>query len=232
MGSIKRIYIIHGWTYSTDKWQPLLQWLLAHNIEAVMLRVPGLTSSSEETWDIDKYVAWLHASTKNEKEPFVLVGHSNGGRIGLNFATRFPDRLERLILIGSAGIYHNEPPLRFKRAVFGALAKTGRRITSSKRMRAILYRLARAQDYHAASPNMRQTMINLQDSDLQLVLRSVVTPTTLIWGSSDKLTPISDGTYMASVIDGSELHIIQNAQHAPFYTHPTEVGELIAQALK
>jgi pimeloyl-ACP methyl ester carboxylesterase len=42
----------------------------------------------------------------------VLLGHSNGGRIALAFAEKYPDKVKQLVLIDSAGIYHNEFSIR------------------------------------------------------------------------------------------------------------------------
>ncbi|HUC20508.1 MAG TPA: alpha/beta fold hydrolase, partial [Candidatus Polarisedimenticolaceae bacterium] len=117
MGVVIKIYILHGWTYSTGKWRPLIDVLKHAGFEPVMLNVPGLTAESDEIWDVPKYVAWLHKATAKESRPFVLMGHSNGGRISLAYAAKYPERLQHLILIDSAGIHHNEPLLQVKRMV-------------------------------------------------------------------------------------------------------------------
>ncbi len=227
-----RVYILHGWTYSTDKWQPLIAWLRQHGIEPVMLNVPGLTSPSTKVWDIKDYVAWLNNSTQHETGPFILIGHSNGGRIALNFAIQYPRRLHRLILIDSAGIYHDEPSVRLKRFVFGLLAKIGKKFTRSRHLRTLLYKVARAEDYRQAPPNMRQTMANLQASDQHLRLASIRTPTTIIWGGQDKMTPLSDGQAMARHLKTDQLLIISEARHSPFFTHPAETGRIIRETLQ
>ncbi len=232
MGSLKTVYILHGWTYSLDKWQSLTEKLRASGIAPVMLPVPGLTAASTEIWDLDKYVDWLYQATSDARKPFILIGHSNGGRIGLAFCSRYPDRVQQLILIDSAGIYHNEPLLRLKRGLFGAAAKVGKRLSSSENMRKILYRLARAHDYEQASPEMRQTMINLVESDKQLDLEQIATPTTIIWGDQDSVTPLEDGRLMTTQIPKADLKIVHGGRHSPFYTHADEVARMIIEAVQ
>jgi 3-oxoadipate enol-lactonase len=231
VGIVKRLYIIHGWAYSTEKWEALQSWLRAHDIEPVMLKVPGLTAPTDRPWEISNYVQWLEEQTHSETAPFYLLGHSNGGRIALNFATQHSNRLQHLVLVDSAGIFHNEPTLRLKRTVFGTAAKLGKRLTSSGGLRRLLYRVARARDYEEAPPHMRQTMINLQDSDQRLDVSRVSTPTTIIWGSADTLTPISDARALRAQLPQSTLHVIEGARHAPFFTHPEDVGKIVAGAL-
>lgn len=232
MGSLKPLYIVHGWTYSIDKWRNLTDKLRQAGFAPVMLPVPGLTKDSDEVWDLEKYVDWLQQATSAESKPFVLVGHSNGGRIGLAYAARYPQNLQRLILIDSAGVYHNEPGLRLKRAVFGTAAKVGKKVSSSPRLRQLLYRLAREHDYEQASPQMRQTMTNLLESDRQLDLSQITVPSTIIWGDEDRVTPLTDGRLMATEISNAELKIVHGARHSPFYTHPDQVANIMIEAIK
>lgn len=232
MGSLKPIYILHGWAYSVDKWHTLTELLRANGFAPIMLPVPGLTAASDEVWDLDKYVDWLAQATSSETEPFALVGHSNGGRIGLAFASRYPQKLSHLVLVDSAGVYHDEFLLRLKRATFGAAAKIGKRLSSSPKLRKVLYRVARAHDYEQASPQMRQTMINLTQSDKQLDLEQISVPATIIWGDQDKVTPLTDGRLMATQIPQAELRVVHGARHSPFYTHPEEVARFIFEALR
>lgn len=228
---MKKIYIVHGWAYDTDKWRAVMDFLSKHNVEPTILHVPGLTSPSSKVWDTEKYVSWLHEEVSKVKTPVVLVGHSNGGRISMAFSIKYPQLVRQLILIDSAGVYHNEPKLRIKRAVFGGAAKLGKRLTKSDKLRKLLYKTARAGDYQQAPPNMQQTMVNLNNDDKNLHPENVSVPTQLIWGAQDSLTPLSDGKYLTAKITGSKLHVIEDARHAPFYTHPNQVGTIIAEAV-
>src|SRR5690349_17232860 len=100
---MKKVFIVHGWTYSLDKWTEICGLLRNMGIEPIQLRVPGLTEPSDKAWDIDGYVEWLNDKLKDEKNP-VVIGHSNGGRISLAFVQKYPNKLGKLILIDSAGI--------------------------------------------------------------------------------------------------------------------------------
>lgn len=230
---MKKIYIVHGWAYNTDKWQQIMKYLRDEkSIDSVMLHVPGLTSPSQDVWNLDKYVEWLHGEIAKASSPVVLIGHSNGGRISMAFAIKYPKFVRQLILIDSAGVYHNEPKLRFKKAVFGNAAKLGKKLTKSAKLRKLLYRSARAHDYEQAPPNMQQTMVNLSNDDKGLAPENITVPTQLIWGARDKLTPLGDGKLLAAKIAGAQLHVIDDARHAPFYTHPNQVGDIIDEVLK
>src|SRR3990167_3795977 len=165
MGNMKEVIILHGWTYSLEKWQTFLKLLKEKGIEPIMLNVPGLTSKNDNVWNIGDYVNWLKEIVDKEKNKVILIGHSNGGRIALNFAIKYPEKISNLILIDSAGIYHNELPLALKRVIFKILAKVGKKLTSFNILKSILYKLAGENDYKNASANMKQTMLNLLNSD-------------------------------------------------------------------
>jgi len=228
---MKKIFIIHGWTYTTDKWKEVVSLISAAGFEPVQLAVPGLTEASNKIWTLDDYIGWLYRQLENETDP-IVVGHSNGGRIAIAFAARYPKKLGKLILVDSAGIYHNELPLRLKRFLFGTAAKFGKKITSSETARKILYKAAGEGDYKNADPLMKKTMANLISVDLTANLSRIECPTLIIWGKKDRATPLADGQIMNSAIKNSEIMVVDGAAHSPHFTHAKQVTERILQFIK
>ena len=245
---MKKIIILHGWTKNLDKWKTLLGALEKRGIKADLPEIPGLTESLQKVWNLSDYVNWLKNIVDKEKGEVILIGHSNGGRIALSFTNHFPEKVEKLILIDSAGIYHNELPIKIKRIVFKTIAKIGaqafgrarlpfgpelrvegldRRDGIKKVLRDLLYKLARESDYKNLDENVRQTMINLISTDLKPILPQIQTPTLIVWGRQDKVIPLLDGILMNSLIKNSKLEIIENARHSPQFTHATQVAEII-----
>lgn len=229
METLKKIYILHGWTYSTDKWDQFSSLLKMKDFTPVLLNVPGLTEKTDKVWTLDDYVEWLKETIGSEKA--IIIGHSNGGRIALAFAARYPEKLRQLILIDSAGIYHNELQIRLKRLIFGAIARLGKKVTSSEKLRSLLYKAARESDYKDATPQMRQTMVNLISQDLTPQLSKITTPTLIIWGENDKSTPLSDGKLMHGRIKNSKLVVINDARHSPQFTDTSEVCKKILEEI-
>ena len=228
---MKEVIILHGWTYSLEKWQTFLKLLKEKGIEPIMLNVPGLTSKDDNVWNIGDYVNWLKEIVDKEKNKVILIGHSNGGRIALNFAIKYPEKISNLILIDSAGIYHNELPLALKRVIFKILAKLGKAFRNSSTIKNAFYKLTGENDYKDANPNMKQTMINLLNSDKLLRPKNIQVPTLIFWGKEDKIAPLSDGILMNKLIKNSKLEIIKNARHSPQYSHPDEVANIIVSNL-
>ena len=113
----KELYIIHGWTYSIEPWTAVVSILRSKGVIVHQLRVPGLTSESDVVWDIDRYVEWLHSELADVPEPIVL-GHSNGGRIALNYLKKYPGSFRKLILLSAAGVNVSNQKISLKRRVF------------------------------------------------------------------------------------------------------------------
>jgi pimeloyl-ACP methyl ester carboxylesterase len=97
---MKKIYILHGWAYDTLKWQPFLDKLKSNGIEPIILKIPGLTDKIDKPWTVDDYVNWLDGKLDKENK-VILLGHSNGGKIALTFAFKFPNKIDKLFLIDS-----------------------------------------------------------------------------------------------------------------------------------
>lgn len=225
-----KIYILHGWTYEIFRWEPFLNELKQCGIEGVMLKIPGLTAPLNKPWTLDNYVEWLHKETKNEKQ-FAILGHSNGGRIALSFTHTYPEKVEHLFLIDSAGIFHNTFLLKMKRLVFKKAAKIGKKVAPEK-FRPLLYKLAKEHDYEKANPILQETMRNLIAINLQPILQAIKTKTTIIWGKEDTITPFTDALTFHLLLRNSSLFPISNARHSPQLTHPKEVAKIVSDTYK
>lgn len=222
-----KIYILHGWSYSTDKWEVFTKLLKNAGFIVTILKIPGLTEKSDEVWTLGKYNEWLTQKLAGEKSKIILLGHSNGGRIAITYALSNPEQIKKLILMDSAGIYHRELSLEIKRFVFRTASRIGKKVISAPALKKFLYKLAREKDYIDANPNMKQSMINLIETDLKPFLNKLKVQTLIIWGEGDKITPLADASIMQSIIKNSKLEIIKGARHSPFYTHPEKVVEII-----
>lgn len=234
MGPMKKIFILHGWTYGKPfeenrlvEWASFIQGFKAHGFNVELLKVPGLTQDINRIYTLDSYVNWLKKILSKESNKVILIGHSNGGRIAAAFTQKYPEKVEHLILIDSAGIVHNELHNRIKRGVFRAIAKVGKKLTNSEKLKVLLYKLAREGDYKNANEFQRKTMLNLIYLDLKEVFKKIMVPTLIIWGKQDKITPLYDGKLINKLISNSELFIIDGASHSPQFTNPNAVVNII-----
>ena len=201
-------------------------------VEPVFLKVPGLTAPSRKVWTVEDYLAWLDKQLATAVRPTVL-GHSNGGRLLLNYCASRPNKVGRLILLNSAGV----PPgrfLRLRNAVFRYLSKIFGFAKNITPLRKLVYRLLGAGDYNRAPANMKPTLGNMLDSDYELAakLPAIEIPVNFIWGENDKATRLAAGRLLESRLPNAEsFEVLPGAGHAPYLTHPGELTRAILKVL-
>ena len=227
----KELYIIHGWTYSIEPWTSVVSILRSKGVIVHQLRVPGLTSDSDEVWDIEGYVEWLRAELTDVDHPIVL-GHSNGGRISLNYLKKYPDSFEKLILLNAAGINVSNQKISLKRRLFRIAAKVLKPLKYIPLVRKVVYRVIGGSDYDRAPANMKKTLHNMLESDKHLDLTDIETRTAVLWGKNDQTTPLAQGRKMAHDLPNATIREFDGWAHAPYITHPVELAEAIIQELE
>lgn len=218
-----KLYIIHGWTYTTAPWARTISLLEKKGIKVEMLHVPGLTTPSKKVWTIEDYAKW---ADRNIPKGSVALGHSNGGRILLNLCAEKPDKLKHLILLDAAGIYE----ISNKRDVVRTLSKKFGFLKNIPGLAKIWHKLTGSTDYARAPENMKKTLSNMLESDRNLDLSKVLVPTSILWGAADTVTPPRQAEMMHARIVNSSLEIFPDWTHAPYLSHPADLAKAIYQA--
>ncbi|NCU38681.1 alpha/beta hydrolase [Candidatus Saccharibacteria bacterium] len=226
----RQLFIVHGWAYSVEPWQQTISELAARDIDVTMLNVPGLTSPSNDVWTIDDYVAWLDTQLEGTEQPIVL-GHSNGGRIAMHYAVAHPSRLQQLILLASAGVEVKTERLSLKRRALRLASKLLAPLKHIPYVKKIVYRILKS-DYNNAPENMKQTLTNMLASDHDFDPSSITTPTVILNGENDRVTPPAMAKKLHTAIPNSTLRIVSEWEHAPYRTHPVELASEIVAALE
>jgi pimeloyl-ACP methyl ester carboxylesterase len=218
------IFLLHGWGSNLSVFNALSD-LIARKYAAVSFDFPGFGGSEEpkKPWSVSDYTDFTVELIKSFGcAKVVLIGHSFGGRVVIKMAGRadLPFSIEKIILTGSAGIKRKKTIRQKTRLAAFKLGKSALSLPPVKRTAPrALERLKRkfgSEDYNNASPIMRDTLVKTVNEDLTPLLGGIKCPTLLIWGESDRQTPLSDGALMEKRIPGSALIVIKGAGHYPF----------------
>lgn len=100
---------IHGFGGYAEQWQYQLQnFALENRVIALDLRGHGLSDRPSSGYDMEQFLTDIETALVllKVKGKFVLVGHSFGGAVVTEYALRHPDRVEKLVLIATAGEFH------------------------------------------------------------------------------------------------------------------------------
>lgn len=227
------LVILHGWTRSHQRWQPLVKKLQKYGYQVLYLTLPGFAGKDlDRPWQLEDYISWVTDELKRKKiKRFFLLGHSNGGRIGLSLAARKPSGLRGLILVSSAGV---KPGPSVKTALFWAVAKMGKIVFRLPGMpgmrqtaRQLVYDLARERDYFEAPPHLAQTMRQLIRTDLTEKMKHTIVPILLVWGGRDLTTPLGNALGLYRATSRAQLTVFPEATHALPYRYPQKLAREI-----
>ena len=227
----KKLYIIHGWTYSIEPWTSTVSILRSKGYEVEQLRVPGLTSESDAVWGVNEYVEWLREQLGGSSD-ITILGHSNGGRISLNYLKKYPNSFTKLILLNAAGINVSDEQISTKRRILRVAAKIMKPLKYIPVVRKGMYRLIGGSDYDNAPANMKKTLHNMLESDKNLALFDIETETSILWGRMDRITPLAQGRKIAQELPNATIREFDNWGHAPYITHPVELAGAIIEELE
>lgn len=213
------VLLLHGWGTSAELFVPIFDRLGAGR-RLIAPDLPGFgdTPPPAEPWSVDDYAAWVVVLLDRLGVTRCdVIGHSNGGRIGIVLAAEHPELVRRLVLTDSSGIRPRHGlRYRYRVATYKALRRAQHATLVPRALRDAAQRRAGrrgSDDFRAASGTMRGTLVRLVNEDLTPLLPHVAAPTLLIWGDRDADTPLRDARVMERLIPDAGLVVFEGAGH-------------------
>ncbi|MFW2542180.1 alpha/beta fold hydrolase [Primorskyibacter sp. 2E107] len=168
-----------------------------------------------------------------------LVGHGMGGMVALEIIRRAPDRVSRLALMDTSPLADTpaqaaERDPRMVRARTGRLREVLEQELPAETLAPGPYRndiLALARDMGAVlglEIYLRQARALQRRRDQQGTLRKIAVPVLVLCGAQDRLFEVKRHAFMADLIPGATLQVIEEAGHLP----ALEAPEAVADALR
>ncbi|HEX7395692.1 MAG TPA: alpha/beta hydrolase [Anaerolineaceae bacterium] len=212
------VVLLHGWAADSGSLRAIST-LLKNDSESrvYVIDLPGFgySDAPPEDWNVGAYADFLGAFLQGmDLEAVSLLGHSFGGRIAIKFTAQHPGRVERLVLVDSAGIKPKRKPAYYYKVGLAKILKFVRKTIPALQTSSFNPNLGSA-DYQKAGA-LRGTMVKVVNEDLRPFLPQIQQPTLLIWGENDQETPLTDAFLMKELIPNSSLEIIKNAGHFCF----------------
>ena len=203
------ILLLHGWG-QTIEMMKFLGDNFADNHRITILDFPGFGESDEplSPWTIKDYSLLIEKLVKelDIKKP-VVMGHSFGGRVAIYYSSNNP--IEKLVLFGSPCIRKDkELPLSVK------ILKGIKKLPGMDKLGEYMKQYIGSRDYKAASPIMRQTLVNVVNEDLTPYAMQIEEPTLLIWGQDDTEAPVSDAKELEQIMNDAALIVLPGTHYA------------------
>jgi pimeloyl-ACP methyl ester carboxylesterase/DNA-binding CsgD family transcriptional regulator len=190
----------------------------------------GMTDLNVGDLSLERWVEDLEAvvAAADLREPFALIGISQGGPICVAYAVRHPERVSRLVLYGSyaRGAYRRGDPDRenFYRAMmdlvrleWGSDNPTYRQVFTSRF-------IPEGTDEQVGwfndlcrktltAENAAQLLESRATLDVMDLLSEVRTPTLVMHASGDVVAPLTEGHILAAGIPGAQFVELDSQNH-------------------
>jgi pimeloyl-ACP methyl ester carboxylesterase len=216
------IVALHGVPTSSELFEPLLPWLAGRRVIAPDLLGQGETATLSGSLGYARYFAHLDAFLDAVAPPrFDLVVHDLGGVLGLDWASRHPDRVRRLVVL-STSVTASVRWVALWAVIYGLEL-----IGGSGAVAASIVRLARRPGAvpvelaaRWAQPWTRRRVARGLDlanparlGPIADRLSAVRAPTLIVWGTRDNVFPASEAQRLRRLLPGASLRLVPGAGH-------------------
>lgn len=185
-------------------------------------------------------------------ESATLIGNSAGGLIAALCALTYPDRVDRLVLVDSAGLgRHMAWFLRFASLPFlGELLHIPLVRSTRSLMRSVFYEpgsvsrdMVNDVMQVPNTPEAKRSILKATRSGVNLLglrrsmmvlptLKDWMKPLLIVWGREDRILPVSHAYQAAKVLPNSRVHVIPWCGHWPQMERPQEFNPLVLRFLE
>jgi pimeloyl-ACP methyl ester carboxylesterase len=244
------LILIHGFASSTLVWSKVFLALADAGFRVIAPDLLG-HGYSEKPRQAD-YTIEAQAQMivglldKLELPSATIVGSSYGGAVAATCALDYPDRVDKLVLVGA--VSNNVPRKYALMRLFGSPLVgdvVAPLLIGSRRL--LRMRMKRVYDRH--SWVLDETRVEARHRPLRTratqraIIRTVrrwnaervsadahriTQPTLLIWGETDQEVPLSNGERLHKEIPGSRLMVFRECGHLPHEEYPDAFAHLIA----
>jgi pimeloyl-ACP methyl ester carboxylesterase len=248
-GSGPPLLLLHGIGNSAQTWAGVIDQLAAtHTVLVPDLLGHGASDKPRGDYSIAGYANGMRdLLSVLDIEQATVVGHSLGGGIALQFAYQFPERCQRLVLVGSGGLGPElsaglrAATLPGAEAVLTALTgvsgvmRTGLRLVNAfgeaagwKRVRDLAEAgeaLLALKDVEARRAFLR-TLRGVVDargqavSALDRLYLANAIPMLVVWGSRDPIVPAAHADAVRALVPTARVQVFEGAGHWPHLDDP------------
>jgi pimeloyl-ACP methyl ester carboxylesterase len=233
-GSGPAVVLLHGFASSIYSWKDVIPGLArAHDVIAIDLPPFG-ASDIPQGWQpalYEKVVPAVldHASVTRA----AVIGNSLGGAVAILTAVRHPARVERLVLVDSAGFNFESSRRPWLLRVTGApiLGPVMGHLPVRRELVSLGLRQVLHDDTYATPERVDEYLAPLlrpgalaasqallggrQSMGFPELVREVRVPTLVIWGAEDTWIPVADADLFARDIPGARVVVLPGCGHVP-----------------
>jgi pimeloyl-ACP methyl ester carboxylesterase len=235
------LLVIHG-EFGVPGWLESFA-LLAERYDVIVPSLPGYGRSTRPDWimgvhDLAAWVTWL-ARDLEIRTPVNVIGCSLGGWVAAELATVAPQFIGKLVLVGAMGIKPERGEIfdYFLDGGATGLRRAFHRPEASSEFMRFWGKDWTPEDADRVEQHREMTCRiawkpYMHSLTLRHLLPGVRTPTLLVWGREDAITPVNCGEIYDRAIPRARLVTIPNCGHMPEVEQPAEFAALVRKFLE
>ncbi|MGL5082689.1 MAG: alpha/beta fold hydrolase [Microcoleaceae cyanobacterium] len=238
--------------------------LLLHGFDSSLLefrRLFPLLGAVHETWAVDLWgfgfterdltlkinpqtiTTHLYSFWQNLiNQPVILIGASMGGAAALDFTLTYPNAVQSLVLIDSAGTSQGPVLGKF---LFPPLDSLATEFLRNPKVRQSISENAYFDQSFASSdaqicaalhleiPNWNRALVNFAKSggygNFSIQLPNIQQQTLILWGENDRILGTADAAKFQQKLPHSQLIWIKNCGHVPHLEQPKLTAQFILE---
>ena len=201
-GAEKTIMFVHGYAGCAETWEYQVNYFArGYRVIVPDLRGHGQSDAPFTAYTMSELIDDINtiAEVLDLPERFILVGHSFGGSICAEYAHAYPERLDKLILLATAGEY----PLPRGASLLSRVPTAAFRPWWKYRPR-----------WNAEVHVMKRMMLNnMRKWQGWSLFRDITTPTLIITGERDRYFPRHVFDKVGEIVPGAEVIDVGASKH-------------------
>ena len=259
LGEGPAIVFVHGLSGSWTNWlENLPHFAARHRVVAFDLPGFGHSEMPADGVSIEGYgrtVAAVMAELGLQRA--AIVGNSMGGFVGAETALRFPERVERLVLVAAAGLATKYVGLStefLRRRSVAALARAvnayagfpqarAETLVCRPRLRQAILAIVAHHPRRLPAPISMElirgtgkpaaadALDSLLNYDYRDRLEDIRCPTLIVWGEDDRTVPVESADEYERLIPGSRRVVLLDTGHVPMVERPARFNALVDEFL-
>ena len=247
-----KMILIHGYTASTYVWKTVAPQFADKGYHVIAIDLIGYGFSEKPSWFDYKIASQSRMIGRFMNRLGIgkatFVGSSFGGAISSWFTLDNPERVEKLVLVGSVindkpaknaifkvlgvpGVGETLSPFLIDSKAFlkfrmqGTLHETNHELITKERIETLLRPLKAADAHNSLLTTARNWDADRIEEDAHLINQQ----TLLIWGEHDNVIPKGNGAKLYDRILNSRLVVLKNCGHLPHEEKPELFMELVLE---
>lgn len=247
------VVLVHGFSVPYFIYDPTFRFLTKAGFRVLRYDLfgRGFSDRPQARYDIDLFVRQLRDLLDSLRlhRPLSLVGLSTGGPIIAAFTVRFPERVDKLVLIDPVGA---KPFWLGRLLKVAAMPGLGEAIMNWLGRKSMVRRIASDfSNRRFAEEFQAKYLVQMQYKGFRSAILSTIRnnmlgsflddyrrigkinkPVLLFWGRQDRTVPFDHSDILRTAIPGMQFHAIENSEHIPHYEKPEEVNPILLRFLK